>query len=131
SGGGSLAPYLDDFFEVLGIPILNGYGSTETSPVITVRRINSNIRGTVGTVIGQTEISIRNDRGEELPSGVVGEIWARGPQVMQGYYNNPEATRKVLKEDGWFATGDLGRITGQGNLVITGRAKDTIVLSSG
>lgn len=131
SGGGSLAPYLDDFFELAGIPILNGYGLTETSPVISVRRVDHNVRGSVGQPIEQTEISIRSTNGEALGQGVAGEIWVRGPQVMLGYYNNPEATSKVLKDDGWFITGDLGYFNPRGDLVISGRAKDTIVLLSG
>lgn len=131
SGGGSLAPYLDDFFEVVGIPILNGYGLTETAPVIAVRTTKHNVRGTVGSAIAETEVSIRNDTGEPVTANVTGEIWVRGPQVMSGYYNNQVATDKVMKSDGWFVTGDLGKLTIAGQLVITGRAKDTIVLSSG
>ncbi len=131
SGGGSLAPYLDDFFEVVGVPILNGYGLTETSPVLTVRTLDHNVRGSVGRPITNTEISIRGEDGRELSAGTHGHIWARGPQVMQGYYKNPEATEKVLTQDGWFITGDLGWMTASGDLVISGRAKDTIVLSSG
>lgn len=131
SGGGSLAPYLDDFYEIVGIPILNGYGLTETSPVITVRTLNHNVRGTVGRTIPDTEVSIRTESGDEANPGERGEVWVRGPQVMNGYYENPEATAKVLREDKWFVTGDLGWITASGDLVISGRAKDTIVLSSG
>jgi long-chain acyl-CoA synthetase len=131
SGGGSFPPYLDDFFEAVGIPILNGYGLTETSPVVTVRTLDNNVRGTVGRAMAETEISIRTETGEILEPGHVGEIWAKGPQIMTGYYKNPEATQKVLKDDGWFITGDLGWITPHGDLVITGRLKDTIVLSSG
>jgi len=131
SGGGSLAPYLDDFFEVVGIPILNGYGLTETSPVITVRTVDHNVRGTVGRPMAETEVTIRSETGEVLSNGQTGEIWVKGPQIMSGYYNNQDATDKVLKSDGWFVTGDLGWLTHDGDLVITGRAKDTIVLSSG
>ncbi|MCX7624708.1 MAG: long-chain fatty acid--CoA ligase [Candidatus Sumerlaeaceae bacterium] len=131
SGGGSLASYLDDFFEAVGIPILNGYGLTETSPVLAVRTVNENIRGTVGKPLRGTLIEIRDDEGNKLPQGEVGVIWAKGPQVMSGYYRNDEETRRVLTPDGWFNTGDLGWFTWQGHLVICGRAKDTIVLSSG
>jgi long-chain acyl-CoA synthetase len=131
SGGGSLAPYIDDFFEVLGIPILNGYGLTETAPVLTLRVLEHNVRGSVGRPVNDTEISIRNEEGGELLQGETGVVWARGPQVMSGYYRNPEATRAVLSEDGWVNTGDLGWIAATGDLVIAGRAKDTIVLSSG
>jgi long-chain acyl-CoA synthetase len=131
SGGGSFAAYLDDFFEVVGVPIVNGYGLTETAPVLTIRRIDWNVRGSVGLPIRGTEIEIRSESGEVLPRGKTGVIFGRGPQVMKGYYNNPEATAKVLSEDGWFNTGDLGFMSVDGDIVITGRAKDTIVLSSG
>lgn len=131
SGGGSLAPYLDDFFEIVGIPILNGYGLTETAPVLTLRTLQHNVRGSVGRPLSHTQISIRTETGDELPQGQAGEIWARGPQIMLGYYQNPEATAKVLKDGGWFCTGDLGWVTSGGDVIISGRAKDTIVLSSG
>lgn len=131
SGGGSLAPYLDDFFEIVGIPILNGYGLTETSPVLTVRTLHHNVRGSVGRPIAGTELKIMGEDGREQPQGERGEVWARGPQLMQGYYKNTEATAKVVRDDGWFVTGDLGWVTATGDLVISGRAKDTIVLSSG
>lgn len=131
SGGGSLAPYLDDFFEVVGVPIINGYGLTETSPVLCLRTLRCNVRGSVGRPMSGTEISVRTEDGKDVAAGETGHIWARGPQIMSGYYKNPEATEKVLKFDGWFATGDLGWVTAAGDLVIAGRAKDTIVLSSG
>ncbi len=131
SGGGSLAPYLDDFFEVVGVPIINGYGLTETAPVLCLRTIRYNVRGSVGRPMSGTEIAIKSDDGIVVKAGETGHIWARGPQIMSGYYKNPEATEKVLKSDGWFATGDLGWTTSAGDLVIAGRAKDTIVLSSG
>ncbi len=132
SGGGSFAAYLDDFFEVVGVPIVNGYGLTETSPVLTCRRIDWNVRGSVGLPIRGTEIQVRSERGEILPRGSSGLIFARGPQIMMGYYNNPEATNEVLEsETGWLNTGDLGFVSLDGDVVITGRAKDTIVLSSG
>jgi long-chain acyl-CoA synthetase len=131
SGGGSLANYLDDFFEAVGIPILNGYGLTETSPVLSARSTRNNVRGTVGKPLPGTQIDIRNEQGESLPQGMAGVIWARGPQLMDGYYKNEQETRKVIDDDGWFNTGDLGWVTCTGDLVIAGRVKDTIVLSSG
>jgi long-chain acyl-CoA synthetase len=131
SGGGSLAAYLDDFFEMVGIPILNGYGLTETAPVLTNRRTTQNVRGSVGLPMPQTEIQIRDEAGNPLPQGHAGVVFARGPQVMSGYYNNPDATAKVLDDRGWFNTGDLGWIAATGDLVISGRAKDTIVLVGG
>ena len=131
SGGGSLAPYIDDFFEVIGVRILNGYGLTETSPVISLRQFAHNVRGSVGQPIAKTEISIRDDEGTSLPQGTTGVIWARGPQIMLGYYKNPEGTQSLMDAEGWLNTGDLGWISATGDLVISGRAKDTIVLSSG
>lgn len=131
SGGGSLAPYLDLYFEIMDIPILNGYGLTETSPVIAVRRTECNIRGSVGPVLKHTKVRIVSEKGEILSGGAVGEIEVSGPQVMKEYYKNPDSTSKVFTQDGWLKTGDLGWITPQGQLVLTGRAKDTIVLSSG
>ncbi|PKO17623.1 long-chain fatty acid--CoA ligase [candidate division BRC1 bacterium HGW-BRC1-1] len=131
SGGGSLAPYIDDFFEVIGVRILNGYGLTETSPVLSLRQFSHNVRGSVGQPIAKTEISIRDEDGESLPQGSTGVIWVRGPQIMLGYYKNPEGTKSLLDAEGWLNTGDLGWIATTGDLVISGRAKDTIVLSSG
>jgi len=132
SGGGSLARHIDRFFEIVGIEILVGYGLTETSPVTNVRRPWSNLRGSSGPPMPQTEVKIVDpDTRQSLPQGERGLVMVRGPQVMQGYYNKPEATAKVLDAEGWFDTGDLGCLTPQNHLVITGRAKDTIVLSNG
>ncbi|MCF2971497.1 AMP-binding protein [Synechococcus sp. Nb3U1] len=132
SGGGSLPAYLDLFYEIAGISILNGYGLTETSPVLCARRPEWNVRGTAGPPLPGTEFRIVDPETQDpLPQGEKGLITARGPQVMMGYYNNPEATAKVLTAEGWFDTGDLGWLTPDGQLVITGRAKDTIVLSNG
>lgn len=132
SGGGSLPAYLDLFYEIAGISILNGYGLTETSPVLCARRPEWNVRGTAGPPLPGTEFRIVDpETRDPLPQGEKGLITARGPQVMMGYYNNPEATAKVLTAEGWFDTGDLGWLTPDGQLVITGRAKDTIVLSNG
>ncbi len=132
SGGGALAPYLDLFYEMANIEILVGYGLTETSPILTARRVEHNVRGTSGSPLPQTEIrTVDLETGQVLPHGGKGVIQARGPQVMSGYFKNPEATRKVLSDDGWFTTGDLGWVTPDNQLVITGRAKDVIVLSNG
>jgi long-chain acyl-CoA synthetase len=132
SGGGSLAMHLDTFFEIAGINILVGYGLTETSPVLTVRRPNHNLRGSSGLPMPATEIRIADPETKRpLKMGERGLVLARGPQVMQGYFQNPEATRKAIDGEGWFDTGDLGWINRANDLVITGRAKDTIVLSNG
>jgi long-chain acyl-CoA synthetase len=132
SGGGSLAMHIENFFEIVGINLLVGYGLTETSPVLTVRRLERNLRRSSGPPLAQTELRIVDpDTRQIMPLGQKGLVLCRGPQVMQGYYNNPAATAKAINEEGWFDTGDLGLLTDQGDLVLTGRAKDTIVLSNG
>ena len=132
SGGGSLAMYLEDFYEIVSVPILVGYGLTETSPVTNARTLRHNLRGSSGKPIPATEIRIVDpDTGQVLPPGKRGLVLIRGPQVMQGYYKKPEATAKVIDPEGWFNSGDLGWVTPVGDLVLTGRAKDTIVLTNG
>jgi long-chain acyl-CoA synthetase len=132
SGGGALALYVDSFFEAIGIELLVGYGLTETSPVLTCRRPWCNRRGSAGQPVADTELRIV-DPETRAPRqiGERGVVLARGPQVMAGYHGKPEATAKVLDGEGWFDTGDLGLLLADGTLVLTGRAKDTIVLSSG
>ena len=132
SGGGALAIHVDGFFEAVGIELLVGYGLTETSPVLTCRRPWSNRRGSAGQPLPDTALKVVDpDSGAILATGQRGLVLARGPQVMDGYHRKPEATAKVLDADGWFDTGDLGLLLADGTLVLTGRAKDTIVLSSG
>ena len=132
SGGGSLAKHLDDFFEIVGIGVLVGYGLTETAPVTNVRRPWRNLRGSSGPPIAGTEIRIVDpETRQPLPQGKRGLVLIRGDQVMQGYYCNPEATQKAIDPDRWFDSGDLGWVTTENDLVLTGRAKDTIVLTNG
>ncbi|MEO1591077.1 MAG: AMP-binding protein [Cyanobacteria bacterium J06632_22] len=132
SGGGSIADHLEDFYEIIGVPILGGYGLTETAPITHVRRPWRNLRGADGQAIPGTETRIVDlETRQDVPTGQQGLVLLRGPQVMQGYYKNPEATQKAIDADGWFDSGDLGLITDAGDLVITGRAKDTIVLTNG
>lgn len=132
SGGGSLAKHLDLFFETVGIEILVGYGLTETAPITNVRRPWHNLRLSSGSPLPGTEIRIVDvETRQTLPTGEKGLILIRGPQVMQGYYRDPDATAKAIDPDGWFNSGDLGMVTPSNDLVITGRAKDTIVLSNG
>jgi long-chain acyl-CoA synthetase len=132
SGGGALAPYVDGFFEAVGIELLVGYGLTETSPVLTCRRQWANRRGSAGQPLADTSLRIVEPESRRpLAIGERGLVLARGPQVMAGYWGKPEATAKVLDGEGWFDTGDLGLLLADGTLVLTGRAKDTIVLSSG
>lgn len=136
SGGGALSPSVDGFFEAVGIELLVGYGLTETSPVLTVRRPWWNRRGSAGQPLPGTEIRIVSTEQtmgprEMMGWGETGIVQARGPQVMGGYLRRPEATAQVLDEENWFDTGDLGYLLPDGSLMITGRAKDTIVLASG
>lgn len=131
SGGGALPLHIDEFFNAIGIPVYEGYGMTETSPLIAMRHPGKVIMGTVGFVPEGTEVEIRDEEtGRVLPQGERGVIFVKGPGVMQGYYKNPDVTQKVLR-DGWMNTGDLGFFTASGALAIRGRAKDTIVLRSG
>lgn len=140
SGGGALPPHIDQFFNYIGIPVLEGYGMTETAPVIAARDFRNLVIGTVGPIFPDTELRIVDlNTGEILYTntdksgkgrGLKGEIHVRGEQVMKGYYKNEEATNKVLK-DGWMNTGDLGMVTFNDCLKIMGRSKDTVVLSSG
>ncbi|HEY9849919.1 MAG TPA: long-chain fatty acid--CoA ligase [Leptolyngbyaceae cyanobacterium] len=132
SGGGSLAMHLENFFEIIGIEVLVGYGLTETSPVTHARRYWHNLRGSAGQPIPATETKIVDpETRQALPVGQRGLVLIRGPQVMQGYYQNPQATAKAIDPEGWFDTGDLGWVTVNNDLVLTGRAKDTIVLTNG
>lgn len=143
SGGSALAGSLETFYENCGLDICVGYGLTECSPLIAHRRSDTNLitAGCVGQACTDTELrvvdpeikpdDIKTER-QSLPDGEVGVVIARGPQVMKGYYKNPEATAKAVDRFGFFDTGDLGRINpATGDLILTGRCKDTIVLSNG
>lgn len=132
SGGGSLARHIDTFYEIINVDLLVGYGLTETSPVTNARTHQRNLRGSSGRPIPHTEIRIVNpETRQPLPPEQRGLVLIRGPQVMQGYYKKPEATAKAIDNEGWFDSGDLGWVTPENDLVLTGRAKDTIVLSNG
>ncbi len=121
SGGAPLAPSDAEFFVGMGLKILEGYGLTETSPILTYNRPWHMKIGTVGQIIKDTEIKI----------GEGGEILAKGPQIMAGYYKNEAATQEVMTNDGFFRTGDVGEIDQEGFLRITGRIKDIIITAGG
>ena len=131
SGGGALPRHVDETFLGMGIPLRNGYGLTETSPVAAVRLPHQTQPGHIGPPLPQTRVEARRDDGSACGVNETGVLWIQGPQVMRGYYQNPSRTREVLTEDGWFNSGDLGHADEHGNLWITGRAKDTIVLAGG
>jgi len=131
SGGGKLPHYLDDFFHAAGIEILEGYGLTETSPIVAARTPGAHELYTVGKPLAGVQVRIVDPETQrELPRDEEGLILVRGDNVMKGYYRDEEETAKVLR-DGWFNTGDKGILDRGGRLSITGRYKDTIVLDNG
>jgi len=133
SGGGSLSLKDELFYDAIGVNLRTGYGLTETSPDLTLRHANDkNYLCSVGKPIKGTEIKIvDSETFEELGIFHQGLVFVRGPQVMKGYYKDEEATKKVIDSEGWFNTGDLGWLTCDYHLVLVGRLKETIVLSSG
>jgi long-chain acyl-CoA synthetase len=122
SGGAPLSREIGEFFYAMGMLILEGYGLTETAPLLTLNTPQDFKFGTVGRPVAETQVRI--DPG-------TGEILARGPQVMKGYHNQPEETAKVIDADGWFHTGDIGELDEIGRVIITDRLKNIIVLANG
>lgn len=131
SGGGALPPNIDAFFWAIGISVTEGYGLTETAPVVSVRPLGRPVFGTIGKPLSCTEVKIVDDNGKELPVGQLGTVMIRGTSVMKGYYKRHDLTDAVIDKDGWFDSGDLGLKTIDGELILRGRKKDTIVLRGG
>lgn len=121
SGGAALSAEVSRIFIGLGLPIIQGYGMTESSPVVCANRLGDNVPSSVGLPIPGVEVKLGNDNA----------LLIRGPNVMKGYWNNPEATKAVISADGWLNSGDIASIDAQGHVTITGRLKEIIVLSTG
>jgi long-chain acyl-CoA synthetase len=130
SGGGALPPYVDRFFQAAGIKLLEGYGLTETGPVLAVRHQHRPVPGTVGRLLPDVEYRVLGEDMAVLPPGEKGVLYVRSPQIMEGYYKKPHETDAVLNE-GWLNTGDIVVFTHSGQFTILGRAKETIVLLGG
>lgn len=131
SGGGALPPNIDAFFWAIGVSVTEGYGLTETAPVVSVRPLGRPVFGTIGKPLSCTTVKIVDDDGKELPVGQLGTVMIRGTSVMKGYYKRQDLTDAVIDKDGWFDSGDLGLKTFDGELILRGRKKDTIVLRGG
>ncbi len=133
SNGGGMAvqrAVAEKWLKITGCPICEGYGLSETSPSLTCNPTDAKAySGTIGIPLPSTDISIRDDAGAEVPRGTPGEICARGPQVMPGYWNRPDETAKVMTSDGFFKTGDIGIMDESGEVRIVDRKKDMILVS--
>tara|TARA_B100001769_G_C22107830_1_gene598654 strand:+ start:1740 stop:3386 length:1647 start_codon:yes stop_codon:yes gene_type:complete len=130
-GGGMsvLSSTASKWKSVTGVEITQGYGLTETSPIVSINKIKDAYNGTIGLPVPSTDISIRNDNGEELSIDQEGELCIKGPQVMTGYYNNIQETEKSFTDDGFFKTGDIATVNSEGFIKIVDRKKDMIISS--
>ena len=131
SGGGSLPLKLDKFFNSIGIRLVEGYGLTETAPICCIRNAKRPILGTIGKIMPYCQAKVVHRNGMECKPGEKGVLYIKGPNVMKGYYKQPELTAEVISEGDWFNTGDLVIKTYNGEIIVKGRQKDTIVLRSG
>ena len=131
SGGGALPPQIDEFFWAIGVNLVEGYGLTETAPVISVRPFRAPVFGTIGRPLKDVQVRIVDEEGAILPKCQKGTVQVKGPTVMRGYYKREDLTAKAIDKEGWFDTGDIGLFTLGGELVLKGRIKDTIVLRGG
>lgn len=129
--GGEPVPkdLIESFDRVFSFPLIEGYGLTEASPVVSVNSPENNKPYTAGQPLSNLRVRIVDDDGNELPVNKDGEIWVKGPNVMKGYYNMPEETRQAITSDGWLKSGDAGRLDEDGFLKITGRKKELIIIS--
>jgi long-chain acyl-CoA synthetase len=129
SGAAPLPPGVHESFEkTFGVELLEGYGLTEASPVLSMNPQGHRKIGTVGKALPGVQIQIRGEDGAVLPVGEVGEIYAKGENIMRGYYNKSEETKECVTSDGWLITGDMGRLDNEGYLTIVDRKKDLIIV---
>ncbi len=126
-GGASLSKQVEDFFVSIDFPVTVGYGATETAPMITFSDYHDFVPGSCGTPVSRMEVKIQSSD----PANVPGELWARGTNVMLGYYKNPEATAEALDKDGWYHSGDLAKMSEDGHVFILGRIKNMLLASNG
>ena len=133
SNGGGMAVQqatAEKWLKITGCPVVEGYGLSETAPVATINRLDlHDFNGSIGLPVPNTEVAIRDDNGQDMPSGERGEICIRGPQVMAGYWNRPDETANVMYPDGFFKTGDIGVMDEGGFIRIVDRKKDMILVS--
>jgi len=116
--------------QMMGVPLIEGYGLTEASPIICANRVDlPQFTGKLGLPLPSTEITLLDDQGDEVALGEVGEICARGPQLMKGYWNKPDETARVITPQGWLRTGDMGRMDASGYVEFVDRKKDIVVVS--
>ena len=131
SGAGALPQHVDEFFAAAGVLLLEGYGLTESAPIISVRDCRRPVPGTVGKPVPEVEVKVLDEQGLELGPGQKGVLYVRGPNVMMGYYKKPELTAQTVDREGWLNTGDLVLLTHNQEIRIVGRAKETVVLLGG
>ena len=132
SGGGALPPAVDKFFWAIGVKLVEGYGLTEMSPIVSVRPIKKPIFGNVGAPIRELAFRVVDPAtGKDVGKGKKGVLQLKGPTVMKGYYRQPELTAQVIDENGWFTTGDIAILTVNNEICLRGRIKDTIVQTGG
>jgi len=130
AGGMALQPSVGQrWLELTARPILEGYGLSETSPVLACNHPSQNVPGSVGQPFPRTDVAILDPEGKRVPLGARGEICARGPQVMRSYFEKPEETQQAFTADGWFRTGDIGVMNDAGYIEIVDRLKDMVLVS--
>lgn len=131
SAGSALPSVVDDFLSAIGLKVLEGYGMTETSAVVSIRSSDKPTKGTVGVPIPGYQIKFKDEKGNKVSQGQKGTLWIKSDQILQGYYKRPELNQIVFDSEGFFDTGDLMIETYRGELVFAGRSKDTIALIGG